>query len=1070
MPAPTALLLNTAPVTGTGPHVELTDSLTSGSVIGLLGATDPDAGDSFTFTLLDDADGLFFLSGNQLRRSESGVLDPNAGSYTVTVRITDSTGATFDSDIVLGSTGVTNSVRTDDTPGNDTLNFDDFTQDYVIANGGDDSITVDGNDIMVFSGNRADYNIVFTPGGGGGGYGGYGDGGGDPDMITITDTRLGGPNGTDIILGTSRFIFDDGQYNVGSDGEVTPSDRLGLDGRQLTFDAVVSESGAIGQVLGQLTATGFDPALGVTVLSVEVLSAPNRPFFNQLDNTGDSFLTIDAQGRLVTTAPLDWERHDSHSVRVTFLDPNGVQHTESLFVQVTDGPDPARQIQLRDPNDPGRGASVAEHSNRFGDIEVGQIAVSDLDGSINGYSFALTSDFTDDYYLVGDRLFLRQGALIDEETDQLVQVDIIVHDLDTHPDAAVVLTAAFEVDFARLRAQAGETTLNGTAGADVIFRDPGVTTINGGEGNDVIVGIVPNSVLRWASPDFSSNDLVTGATLNIGAITANIDVDLFGTESDSYRAISDIYTLRAEPFEGGSIYYSTGDASGGESGPTSNLSIEFTNAAGDVAVTGITFRLLEIDASNWQDIVTVNAFDMAGQSVAVVITGNGDDLVSGNVVSGSNVQDDFTTATGSLLVTIVGAVHRLEINYSNGLTEGQVMGVTDIHFNAPNVPQLGATLSGEGGDDTITGTNSADSLLGGDGHDVLTALGGNDTLNGGDGNDVLNGGAGVDTLNGGAGNDVLDGGTSADTMAGGLGDDSYFINLATDVVTELSNQGTDTINASVSWTLANNFENLTLTGGSGISGTGNGVANVITGNLGPNILAGLGGNDMLIGGAGNDRLSGGAGTDVLMGGAGADTYQISDAFDTIIELANEGTDLVQSTIDYTLGANLENLNLTGTALVGTGNELANRIVGNGSDNMLNGMAGNDYIYGGTGNDTISGGSGRDFLYGQAGADRFVFDNGDIVGATSATADLIRDFSLVEGDTIDLSLMDAVIGGADDAFTFIGNAAFSNTAGELRYQSNATSTIVMGDTNGDGAADFWIVLSGVHALDAADFWL
>jgi Ca2+-binding RTX toxin-like protein len=195
-----------------------------------------------------------------------------------------------------------------------------------------------------------------------------------------------------------------------------------------------------------------------------------------------------------------------------------------------------------------------------------------------------------------------------------------------------------------------------------------------------------------------------------------------------------------------------------------------------------------------------------------------------------------------------------------------------------------------------------------------------------------------------------------------------------------------------------------------------------------------------------------------------------DTLDTVTELAGEGTDLVQSSVDFMLGANLENLNLTGAALVGTGNELANRIVGTGGANTLSGLAGNDYIYGGAGNDTITGGAGRDQLFGEAGADVFAFDDGDFGGVSSATADYIRDFSLTDGDTINLSAVDAIAGGGDNAFAFIGTAAFSGTAGELRFQTSATGTTVMGDTNGDGAADFWITLTGVHALDVADFWL
>src|SRR5207245_2061770 len=155
------------------------------------------------------------------------------------------------------------------------------------------------------------------------------------------------------------------------------------------------------------------------------------------------------------------------------------------------------------------------------------------------------------------------------------------------------------------------------------------------------------------------------------------------------------------------------------------------------------------------------------------------------------------------------------------------------------------------------------------------------------------------------------------------------------------------VNASISYTLTANVESLTLSGGAAINGTGNGLANIIHGNATANILDGGDGNDQLLGGDGDDTLSGGAGNnndtggaghDSMAGGAGDDTYYVDNALDTVTENAAEGTDIVNSSIDYTLGANVEKLTLTGSAAIdGTGNALVNVIRGNETANTLSGL-------------------------------------------------------------------------------------------------------------------------------------
>ncbi|WP_297921506.1 calcium-binding protein, partial [uncultured Agitococcus sp.] len=215
-------------------------------------------------------------------------------------------------------------------------------------------------------------------------------------------------------------------------------------------------------------------------------------------------------------------------------------------------------------------------------------------------------------------------------------------------------------------------------------------------------------------------------------------------------------------------------------------------------------------------------------------------------------------------------------------------------------------------------------------------------------------------LIGNEGNNTIDGGTGNDTLTGGLGDDTYIIDNASDVIVELANQGNDTVFSQVSYSLGGtSIENLRLIGTGTLNATGNDENNLIVGNNANNDLSGGKGSDTLEAGAGNDTLRGGDGADFLLGGGGNDTYYIENQDDFIKELPLIGTDTVISTLNYTLGAYLENLTLEGSATSGDGNELDNNIVGNTNDNILNGYRGNDTLDGGVGADTLIGGIGND---------------------------------------------------------------------------------------------------------------
>lgn len=226
------------------------------------------------------------------------------------------------------------------------------------------------------------------------------------------------------------------------------------------------------------------------------------------------------------------------------------------------------------------------------------------------------------------------------------------------------------------------------------------------------------------------------------------------------------------------------------------------------------------------------------------------------------------------------------------------------------------------------------------------------------------------------------------------------------------------------------------------------------------LIQGLDGDDRLTGRGGNDLLDGGMGADRMTGGTGNDSYVVDVRADRVIEVAGGGRDTVLSSIDFTLGDQVEVLRLTGdNAINGRGNALANELFGNVAANSLDGREGADILVGG---------GGRDLLTGGAGADIFRFGEGD-TGRTGAAADRILDFAT--GDTIDLAAIDAREStAADEAFRFLGTGAFTGKAGELRFSVASGTTFVQADTDGDKAADYVIRVEGDHALVAADFVL
>ncbi|HEY8602701.1 putative Ig domain-containing protein [Tsuneonella suprasediminis] len=215
------------------------------------------------------------------------------------------------------------------------------------------------------------------------------------------------------------------------------------------------------------------------------------------------------------------------------------------------------------------------------------------------------------------------------------------------------------------------------------------------------------------------------------------------------------------------------------------------------------------------------------------------------------------------------------------------------------------------------------------------------------------------------------------------------------------------------------FHQLLLSGANNDDTEGTENDDVLEGTDARDRIYGYEGDDALTGLAGNDLLDGGVGADEMAGGTGNDTYIVDDAEDIVTENANEGTDLVRSSIDLTLAANVERLELLDGAANGTGNELDNRITGNSASNVLSGLDGDDNLIGLAGDDTLLGGSGSDQLIGGDGDDTLDGGDGNDTLLGGAGADTMSgglgDDSYFVDDAGD-SVVEAVDEGNDTVFT------------------------------------------------------
>ncbi len=406
-----------------------------------------------------------------------------------------------------------------------------------------------------------------------------------------------------------------------------------------------------------------------------------------------------------------------------------------------------------------------------------------------------------------------------------------------------------EITFGELAAMAGagDDTIVGTDQPDQLYGHAGNDRIEAREGNDHLFGGVGNdTLLGEAGSDRlvgdSGNDRLDGGS--------DRDQLVGGAGNDTYVVDR-----------------------------TDDVVIEQANAGTDTVLSAANFVL----SDNVENLTLTGSEDLeaTGNSLHNRIAGNlGDNrLVGGGgddtLLGGGGVDTAVIgLASSSVTVTRSGTDLVLATSLGNILIGADVEFVdfTDQQLSFGDLAALlGSASTGTAAGDTLTGTPNADVLAGLGGNDRIEGRAENDILVGGAGNDTLLGEAGDDRLDGGTGNDELNGGDGADQHFGGTGDDTYIVDNASDRVVERAADGNDSVMASVSFTLSDHVEALTLMGSADLDGTGNAGDNMLVGNAGANTLRGD---------AGDDTLNGGAGDDILLGGTGSDTAVLAGTLST----------------------------------------------------------------------------------------------------------------------------------------------------------------------------------------------
>ncbi|WNF15810.1 choice-of-anchor U domain-containing protein [Microcystis aeruginosa] len=767
--------------------------------------------------------------------------------------------------------------------------------------------------------------------------------------------------------------------------------------------------------------------------------------FDSLTNTGAIFQDINSDGQNeIILHFVDGQRGDEDlTANGEIIDPGAPAFTENLPNTPPTVINPITDVNVNEDS----ANTVIDLTNVFSDVDGDVIVKSVLTNDNTGLVTAtiVNNQLTLDYQ---DNKFGTANITIRGTSNGKTVEDTFLVTVNPVDDAPTVLNPITDVNV-------NEDAANTVIDLSNVFSDP--------DGDVITKSVLSNTNTSLVTATIVNNQLILDYLQNQFG-TAQITIR--GTSKGLF--IEDTFTITVNQVTEGILITGTSGNNnlvGGDGNDT------LQGLAGNDTLNG-GLGSDSLEGGNGNDVYYV---DNSGDLVLETVTGStgGTDLVYASVSYTLPNLVENLTLTGNSAINGTGNTLNNTIIGNNGNNYLLGDGGNDTLDGKAGVD----TLDGGAGNDTYTIDNINDVIIDSAGTDTVSAsisytlaaglenltLTGNGNLNG-TGNTLNNtiiGNNGNNYLLGDGGNDTLDGKAGVDTLDGGAGNDTYTIDNLNDVI--IDSAGTDTVSAPISYTLADNLENLTLTGSTAINGTGNSANNTIIGNNG---------NNYLLGDGGNDTLDGKAGVDTLDGGAGNDTYTIDNLNDVIIDSA--GTDTVSASISYTLADNLENLTLTGsTAINGMGNNGNNVITGNSGANLLSGLDSNDSLNGGNGNDTLLGGNGDDTLIGGTGNDSLTGGSGrDFFRYNSRTEglDTITDFNVLD-DTVLVSRSGfsggLTVGALLNTQFTTGTSA---TTSAHRFIYNASNGQLWYDIDGTGttAASQIATLSPTLALTASNF--